>query len=175
MSESPLFGLFIKEHGQRKQFARLREDVHLQNALQLMERRKSNPEPTPEEAAVGALREQLEPQVRDAVFEFNKKGYKTVSSGFNGVDPEQQVIEGSFLLDDETKQALSALGVKVKTEPWWKWEMKEHMGTADPHAPPEEKILTTVQFRAEHPDLQEMEAKWRQIAAILPDRKQSAH
>jgi hypothetical protein len=179
MPEIPLFGLLTKEGRQRKQFARLRDDVHLEMALQLNARRRNNPEPTPEEAAVGVLREELEPQVRDAVFEFNRKGYKTISSGFEGdkgteYTPEHQVIGGHFLLDDETKQKLAGMGIEVKTEPWWKWQMDERMGTVDPQAPPEARILTTLRFRPERPDLQEMEAKWKQIAGVLPDRGQPA-
>jgi hypothetical protein len=47
-------------------------------------RLKDNPTPTEEELYMGAFKEWLEPQVRDAIPEMYRKGYGTVSSGFHG-------------------------------------------------------------------------------------------
>lgn len=159
-----------KEAENSQQFTQLRKEVHWKMADAIMERRKNKPELTPEEAELGIYEEELEPQVREAVFELNRKGYKTDSSGFNGTDTQHQYIEGNFLIDDETKQRLAMMGVEVKTEPSWKWKLDERMGEADPDAPEEAKVLTTIKFRSELPDLHYMEKRWQEIAAIFPKR-----
>src|SRR4051794_20198473 len=85
MSENPILGLFrSKEYERHVQFNRLRENVHLQMSQQLDERRRGNPQHTPEEETLGIYLEQLEPQVKEAVLEFNRKGYRTSYSGFSG-------------------------------------------------------------------------------------------
>jgi len=50
--------------------------------------------------------EELEPQVRDAVLVFNRKGYSTLQSGFWGEHGELQCIEGEFAIDEETRNRL---------------------------------------------------------------------
>jgi hypothetical protein len=177
MSENPILRLFrSKEH---VQFARLREKMQWEMTLQLQERIQNNPQRTPEEESLGVYLEQLEPQVRDAVLEFNRKGYRTISSGFSGgfsyrkYNVEHQEIAGKFFIDDETKQKLAITGVAVTKEPSWTWEMDKKLGKADPNTLPEERILTTVRFRAEHPDMQAIENKWKEIAALLPDKRQT--
>jgi hypothetical protein len=179
MSENPVFRLFRdKEREQHKQFASLREEVHLQVGIQLLERKRNNPQLTPEEAALGIYLEQLEPQVRDAVIEFNRKGYRTGYSGFSGgksggkYDVEYQEISGGFFIDDKTRQKLATMEVEVTTEPLWTWEMDKKLGKADPNTPPEGRITTRVRFQAKHPDLREIENKWKEIAGLLPDKRQ---
>ena len=48
----------------------------------LENREKNNPNPDKEELEAGVYREELESQVRDAVFTLTQKGYKTFESGF---------------------------------------------------------------------------------------------
>jgi hypothetical protein len=148
MSENPIFLLFRnKEHERHKQFARLREKVQWKMALKLHERMQNNPQYTPEEKSLGVYLEQLEPQVREAVLEFNRKGYRTTSSGFSGAfshgqyDVEHQEISGKFFIDDETKQKLAAMGVVVTTESSWTWEMDRKLGVADQNTPREASLL----------------------------------
>jgi hypothetical protein len=113
------------------------------------------------------------------VLGFNRKGYRTTSSGFSGgfsrgqYDVKHQEIAGKFFIDDETKQKLEIMEVVVTTEPSWTWEMDQKLGKVDPNSPPEERVLTTVRFRPEHPDLQAIENKWKEIAALLPNKGQA--
>jgi hypothetical protein len=177
MSENPIFRLFkSKEY---VKFARLREKVQWEMTLQLHDRRQNNPQYTPEEESIGVYLEQLEPQVREAVLEFNRKGYRTISSGFSGgfsrgeYNPEHQEIAGHSFVDDETKQKLAAMDVEVTPEPSWTWEMDKKLGKADQNTPPEGRLITTVRFQAKQADLQEIENKWKKIASLLPDKKQA--
>jgi hypothetical protein len=55
--------------------------------------------------------------VLDAVKAMNKKGYKTVSSGFAGAYGERQQIDGSSFVDDATKGRLALMGVSVSPYP----------------------------------------------------------
>lgn len=160
--------------GERRQLSRLRRQFYLDLSSHVLPgRKRGNPARTPEEHQLGVYLEELEPQVREAVREFNRKGYTTVSSGFYGDD--YQAIEGHFFLDDQTKDQLTTMGVSVKTEPWWKWRVSERAGSADPATPTEERFITRVEFPFRKPDLQAMEAKWRAVAGVLPDRSQTRH
>jgi hypothetical protein len=63
------------------------------------------------------------------------------------------------------------MGVEVTTEPSWVYEMEKELGKADPNAPPEKRFTTAIRFKAESPDLQEMESKWKMISNLLPNKK----
>jgi hypothetical protein len=65
-----------------RQYAQLRKRVHKENDEEVERRFNSDAPASPEEEAAGVYREQIEPQVRDAVFLLRKKGYQTVNSGF---------------------------------------------------------------------------------------------
>ena len=120
---------------------------------------------------MGIFVEHLEPQVRYAVLELNRKGYKTISSGFGGAgDLARQYIDGHFFLTEEIKQQLNTLGVAVEEKPFWKWEIDVEAGLADPNTPPEERQVTTLWFTPERPDLRAIEERWHQIADALPER-----
>ena len=152
-------------------FGELRRRAHTQEAIEYYERKRNNPIKTEEEQELGMFAEELEPQVRHAVFELNQKGYKTISSGFAGrTDPVHQYIDGHFFLADETKQQLHTMGVEVEEKPWWKWELDVESGRANPNTPLEEQYVTTLRFAPERPDLREIEERWHQIADALPER-----
>jgi hypothetical protein len=177
MSENPFFSLFRNtEHQRYSQFVTLREQVHLQMRQQLHERQRTHPQRSREEQELGLYIEQLEPQVRDAVLEFNRKGYKTGYSGFSGgkkggrYNIQYQEISGGFFIDHEVKESLAARGVEVTTEPSWTWEMEKRLRKADPNTPPERRIATTVRFKADRPDLLQIENKWKEIATLLPNK-----
>ncbi|MFH1677866.1 MAG: hypothetical protein ABH888_03590 [Patescibacteria group bacterium] len=53
-----------------EQFAELRKKTHEKIEVETAGRIKDDPKPTDEEIRVGAFREMIEPQVRDALFEF---------------------------------------------------------------------------------------------------------
>src|SRR6266568_4972599 len=96
-----------------QQFAQLRQRVHQSMKNEEEERLKENPRPTEEELYMGAFEEWLEPQVRGAVRVMYRKGYATQSSGFHAEQPELQIIDGYFAVDEETKGVLQQMGVEV--------------------------------------------------------------
>jgi hypothetical protein len=87
----------------RQKFKQLRRQVHESMRAEEDVRLRENPKPTEEELYMGAFVEWLEPQVRAAVVEMNRKGYATQSSGFHGTECEIQAIDGIFTIDEETK------------------------------------------------------------------------
>lgn len=72
------------------QFAKLRKATLSEMREKFKERIINNPEPTKEEWQMGVYKEEIEPQVLDAVMLMRKKGYNTFESGFYG--PEMQRI-----------------------------------------------------------------------------------
>lgn len=97
----------------RRRFVWLRQRVHQSMKKEEQARLKENPTPTEEELYMGAFREWLEPQVRDAIIEMYRKGYATQTSGFHGTKPELQMIDGYFSIDQKTKEMLEGMGVEV--------------------------------------------------------------
>ena len=134
----------------------LRTQVHQQTEKELTHRKNFNPIPTEEELHVGAFQEQLEPQVRDAVFEFYRKGYPTYASGFTST--EFQEMDGFYSLNDESVSKLAALGVTV----YKGWLSRQPPKT-------EETIHTALHFRPVSADLASIKEQWDAIAATLPD------
>ncbi len=107
-----------------------------------------NPTKDLEEISAGVIREQIEPQCRDAVFAIRRKGYQTYNSGFGVGD--LQVLDGMFgNIEPQVVESLTSNGYLVyETEPG-------NVGIA---------------FQPERPDLDEMNTRWNQLAALLPDR-----
>ncbi|MDP3970992.1 MAG: hypothetical protein Q8P90_04845 [bacterium] len=95
------------------QFSRLLERAHQQSEADLVIRLEKDPVPTEEEVMLGAFREMIEPEVRDAVFEMLHKGYAPESSGYAGKHGERQQIDGYFLIDPDTKKEIEALGTSL--------------------------------------------------------------
>lgn len=106
---------------------------------------------------LGAFREMIEPQVRDAVSECQRKGYPTESSGFGGEFDQIQSLDGYFKIDEETKKKIEALDAKVLT--------RKELGL-----PGESEQYTCIQFQPSHPDINEIKEKWDAIAALLPPK-----
>jgi hypothetical protein len=141
----------------RRQFARLRLRVHRSMKLEEGTRMRERPRPTEQELYMGAFKEWLEPQVRAAVVEMNKKGYATQSSGFHGTKCELQMIDGLFTIDESTKNALHSMGVEV-------------LRGADIGLP-KNKVITIIRFRAtDHPSINKMSIQWDAVAAVLPEK-----
>ena len=140
----------------RKQFGRLREEVHQTMKIQEGQRLAENPTPTEEELHMGAFEEWLEPQVRTAVKEMFRKGYATQPSGFHGGEFEMQMIDGWFTIDPETKEKLSQIGV-------------EALRGADIGLP-KNKMVGILRFRARRPEIEEIKARWDAVAALLPTK-----
>jgi hypothetical protein len=83
----------------RRQFARLRLRVHRSMKLEEETRMRERPRPTEDELYMAAFEEWLEPQVRFAIVEMNRKGYATQSSGFHGTKCGLQMVDGLFGVD----------------------------------------------------------------------------
>lgn len=133
-------------------FEILMHETHEQVAADLEKRLKTNPKPTQTELNLGVFIEMIEPQVRDAILEFYRKGYSTDTSGFKGRS-DLQWIEGDFSLPEKVRKDLEAESVWVNTN---------HSG------------YTTIQFQPTKADFDMIYKKWMRIASILPDRKTSA-
>lgn len=138
-------------------FASLRLEAHKQMDREVLARLRENPIPSEEEILVGAFREMIEPQVRDALFEFNRKGYSTESSGFYGAVGEMQCIDGYFEIDDATKVRIEELGGQVLKG--------KDVGLSGQH-----EQYTYIRFYPKHARRDEIKAKWDSIARVLPDR-----
>ncbi|MBP9695295.1 MAG: hypothetical protein KBD73_02740 [Candidatus Magasanikbacteria bacterium] len=145
----------------KNNFQRLREQIHKEIEAETEKRIRENPKPTEEETMAGAFREMIETQVRDALFEFYRKGYPTESSGFGGEFGETQSLDGYFEIDEETKKKMEALGVKV-------------LKGIDLGLPGQTEKYTYIQFNPSNPDTDEIKKKWDTIAALLPQRKEPA-
>ncbi len=133
----------------------LRKEIHEKMRKELTERLKENPIPSEDEIYITVFREMLEPQVRDAVFVFRRKGYTPESSGFTG-DAKEQLLDGYFTLDDETVKKIEAFGATVTMEKLY----GEKSGI----------IGTMISFKPKTDRLESMKAAWDHIASLLPDR-----
>ncbi len=145
-----------KQEKLRQQFARLRQRVHQSMKDEEEMRLKENPRPTEEELYMGAFKEWIEPQVRAAVVEMNRKGYATQSSGFHGTRCEIQAIDGNFTIDEKTKGVLKQMGVEV-------WRGAD-IGV------PKNKLVTMIRFRATEPSVAKIKDQWDAVAAVLPKK-----
>jgi hypothetical protein len=145
-----------KKETLREQSAELRRLVHLSMKAQEEIRLKENPQPTEEELYMAAFKEWLEPQVRDAISEMYKKGYPTQSSGFHAEEPDLQIVDGYFTIDQTTKRVLEQMGVEV-------------FRGADIGLP-RNKLITMLRFRAKGPSLNTIKHQWDVIAMALPQK-----
>lgn len=118
-----------------------------QNAQARISRREQEP-PTDLELRMGAFLEELEPTVRDALVTCYEKGYTTESSGFHDFFGEHQVIDGDFDIDLATIDKLQSMGVVLKRS--------------------KEGSVIRLQFTPERADAEDIRARWKEIASILP-------
>lgn len=127
-------------------FDKLKYKIQRKVEADLRKRIKINPHPTEAEFILGLFTEELEPQVRQAVLNMNKKGYSTDASGFmdNSCD---QMVEGDFHLEKETVDSLEKIGVTVETNP---------------------SGYTRIQFSCIASDLSQIKKKWNKIVSLLP-------
>jgi len=70
----------------QKQNIQERQRTHAINDFDFDKRLEENPHPTDDERRIGAYIESLEPQVRDAILILTRKGYVTVTSGYDGIN-----------------------------------------------------------------------------------------
>lgn len=122
---------------------KLRSQIHDQLKEDTKHRANNNPLPTSEELALGAYKEMLEPQVREAIFLMRKKGYDTVSSGFSDFNFQTISFAENLIFEQKIIEDLNKLGVKARG-----------------------KMLV---FECDKDDLVLIKEKWDKIAEILPD------
>lgn len=146
--------LLLEEMVLQRQLGELREKVHIEMKKEIKERLENNPKPTEKEIRMAAFKEELEPQVRDAVSKFYKKGYSTKSSGFYGEKSELQAIDGYFYVDENTEKEIEKLGARVLR------------GLA--FGVPKRRYITQIGFYPKEADLQKIKQKWDAIANVLP-------
>lgn len=125
------------------------EAVQVNDYYELQRRVENDPLPTPDEIRMGAYVEEIEPQVRDAVMLMRKKGYNTMSSGFEGRQHEVQSIAFDGPVSNSEAERLREHGFVVET------------------------TLTgenTITFSPDNPlDLKAMKDTWDWLAGTLPD------
>ena len=133
-------------------FERLKFETQTRVQLETKKRQKENSRPNKVELILGLFIEEIEPQVRKAIIEMNKKGYSTDKSGFMD-NPCLQMIEGDFLIDEKTKESLEKNGVVVETNP---------------------SGYTRLQYSPAEADILKIKKKWSEIVSLLPDKKEFA-
>jgi len=131
-------------------FMRMRNDVHEKMQEELKVRETTDPVATEEELGAGVYRENLEPQVRDAVFLLRGKGYPTQESGFYG--PEGQRI--TFAADFNLKYKFSS-------------EFIEQLQLAGLELKMIDGDIALIYQREVSLDF--LKSTWDQITALLPD------
>ena len=122
------------------------------NIQTIMLNELKNPKPDKLESRMGLFVEELEPQIRKAVLEMNRKGYSIDVSGFMS-NPVDQMVEGDFNLEEESIEKLKAMGVIVETNP---------------------SGYTRLQFSPVEADIKKIRQQWNKIVSILPDKKRIA-
>ena len=145
-----------REKALQKSFAALRRTIHQAMKREEAARLRDNPTPSEEELFMGAFKEWLEPQVRDAIVTMFRKGYATQSSGFHANKPDLQMIDGLFTVDEKAKSSLAQMGIEV-------------LRGVDVGLP-KNKLITIIRFRAEDASLSTLKARWDAIAAALPQK-----
>jgi len=162
MNESENYYINLSPEKLREEFDQLRRRVLEQTERETKERIRNNPQPTEQEIFMGAFREEIEPQIRDAVDELYKKGYTTGSSGFHGSASEQQILYIKGEVDNQTKTALESIGnIKVFPE-------KLPIFLEDQ---PRRRKVTLIKFMAPVPELKNIKAMWDTIADIFPPKE----
>lgn len=136
----------------RRLFERLEYKAQKTVKNDITRRKKINPHPSKLESRLGVFIEELEPQVRKAVVEMNRKGYATDLSGFMNNSCEQ-MIEGDFQLDKNTISKLKKLGIKVETNP---------------------SGYTRILFSPIEADLGKIKKLWNKAVSLLPIKNKIA-
>ncbi len=148
LTQGPLSDVVAKpDRTLRRQFLSLRREVHAQQDKDLALRRGT--QLSDFEMRIARLEESFEPQVRGVLRVMNEKGYRTHGSGFSQFDPQEQLIFGSFVLDNATKAKLREMGI----------EAREENGPLP---------TSRISFFPARPDIEEMTAVWDSVGEVLP-------
>lgn len=126
--------------------AKLRKSVIEQMKRDIKTRKEQNPIATAEELSMGAYKESIEPQVREAVLNLRKKGYTTYESGFHMFNGQIISFEKNHLIPEELIGSIKIDGVDIKINP------------------------NSISFSYDHfLELDEIKNIWNQIEQSLPD------
>lgn len=118
-----------------------------------------------EEINAGVYREELEPQVSDAVFLLRKKGYNTFQSGYSSLETGSQFIDfrkedaefiKNSMNDSELKDTLQNQGVSIESEDF------------------DDRLTVTLNSENPKRDLESWKNIWDAFAEKMPDRGFSA-
>lgn len=144
---------FKSEEERLAGFQMLRKEMHSQSERDLEKREIENPHPTEEDLKLGTFIEAIEPQVRDAVLAFTKKGYQTTGSGFDVAKHDQQSIYGTRLnLSNDERHAIEIAGAKIRD-------------LSGGHS-----IETHINLTTSSPNTSEIVQAWKMITDALPAR-----
>lgn len=133
-------------------FERLEYNIQTTMKNDIKRRIKRNSNPNKMESCLGIFIEELEPQVRQAVIEMNRKGYATDLSGFVNNSCEQ-MIEGDFQLGEKVINKLNLLGITVEKNP---------------------SGYTRLQFSPKEADINKIKRHWNKVVSLLPNRNRIA-
>ncbi len=133
-----------------RNFAKLRAETHEKMGENLKERVLNNPEPTKEEESLCVYKEEIEPQVLDAVMLMRKKGYDTYESGFYGSNKQRIGFNEDYLekfeLPEEAIESAKEKRIEIKIE------------------------SDAIEFFCnEYLDLEKMKEFWDKISQAMPD------
>lgn len=129
-------------------FPFLRDQVEEKRTIKINRRLTTNSSLAPVEKTLGAFIEMIEPQVRDAVLELNRKGYSTDTSGFMD-SADSQTIEGDFIPEESLVAKLLGEGVSVETN---------------------NSGYTRIWFFPSRADIKSIRIKWMKIVSLFPDK-----
>jgi len=131
-------------------FAQLRKETIISTRAELDARMRKKFNPTPAEVQLGAYKEVIESQVREAVFLLREKGYPTFESGFGDLEGAQQIgltesVLDNIKIDTTLAEELASQGIHVDIQP--------------------DKIRLTFERFCSLP---EIESAWNEVAKSLP-------
>jgi hypothetical protein len=130
-------------------YAKMRKEVVGYMGEKIHKRKSENSLATKDELMIGCYMEAIEPQVKEAVIEMNKKGYATEYSGFHNFN--SQVIKFKTekkvnILLEQIEEKYKEIGIEIKVD-------QESI-----------KIIFSKKI-----SLEEIKKIWDEIATFLPD------
>lgn len=150
-------GLAEEQVEHARHYARLRDEAHKASRRDADERARNNPTPTEDETRLGCYAENLEPQVRDAVFALQKKGYATIASGFDGIGESQHAHfaepQDPSILPASLVDSLAGRGIRLRLNPRG------------------DKLVFDTDANL---SLDELRTVWKEITDALPDLERAA-
>lgn len=130
-------------------YAKMRKEVLCPMGEKIHKRKSENSLATEDEIMIGCYLEAIEPQVKEAVIEMNKKGYATTYSGFHDFNSQAikfKTEKNVNILLKQIEDKYRGNGMEIKVDP-------ESI-----------KIIFSKKI-----SLEEIKKIWDEIAEVLPD------